>query len=360
MGAGGEGSVKASVGVFVVVALAGVGVGAATGACSASQGANHPANGEDSGVDTGATAPLSNDGGDASTEDGGDGSVDDAPGATPPQTYLRMAHVSPDSPPIDVCAAPHATTAFQGPLVGQLAASLTAGAEGGAEADGGAPGIAYSQVSAYVPLAPGQYDFRIVPAGATSCDPLDDAGTDGSSPSSDWTNLPVLAFNTYTTLLVAGDVSPAAGDAPFEVTALPDDAVLDGGAAVLRAINAVPSETSLDFGLGSAAAWVPLLTEVTFGEASGEAAPGEGAIDPNGYIAIGPLTAGTLSARPSSSDAATDTAVADDVEIDFGSIATVIAIGGKTGDSAHPPALLFCMDSQPSGGLLSDCSVGQP
>jgi hypothetical protein len=64
-------------------------------------------------------------------------------------------------------------------------------------------------------------------------------------------------------------------------------------------------------------------------------------------------------ARVSGSDAAANTALANSVEIDMGSIATVIAIGGKTGDSANPPALLLCMDNQPSGGLLSDCSVAQ-
>jgi hypothetical protein len=397
MRSGGERSVTASVGVFVVVALAAVGV--AAGACSSSPGGS-AANGEDSGTDTGVPGPLSNDAEDGAVDDGGDGSASDA-AARPPQTYLRIAHVSPDSPAIDVCAAPHGTTAFQGPLVGQLAASLTAGTEGGTEADGGAPGIAYSQVSAYLPLAPGQYDVRIVAAGASSCAsalalarpfgggdggsdddagdatapsdasaPLDatapidaaapqDAGSDGSSPSSDWTNLPVLAVNTYATLLVAGDLSPVGGDAPLDVTVLPDDAVLAGGAVVLRAINAVPSETSLDFGLGSGAAWVPLLTDVSFGGASTQGGPSEDAVDPNGYLAISPLSTGTLSARPSASDAASDTAVANDVEIDLGSIATVIAIGGKTGDPANPPALLLCTDNQPSGGLLSDCSVGQ-
>jgi len=288
MRSGGERAVRASIGLFVVGALAAIAV--ASGACSSSPAAA-PENGEDSGADTGAPAPQSND---ASADDGGDGSADDAPAAPPPQTYLRIAHVSPDSPPIDVCAAPHGTSVFQGPLVGQLAASLAtaAGGEGGAVGDGGAVGIGYSQVSAYLPLAPGQYDVRIVAAGATSCAsplalarpfggadagsdedagdatapidataPLDatapvdasaalDASIDGSSPASDWTNLPVLPFNTYATLLVAGDLSPVGGDAPLEVTVLRDDAILAGGAVVLRAVNAVPSETSLDFGLG--------------------------------------------------------------------------------------------------------------
>jgi len=66
-----------------------------------------------------------------------------------------------------------------------------------------------------------------------------------------------------------------------------------------------------------------------------------------------------MSARESSSsDAAAGLAVDTNVDIELGAIATVIAIGGKTGDSAHPPALLVCIDNQPSGGLLSDCSVG--
>jgi hypothetical protein len=34
----------------------------------------------------------------------------------------------------------------------------------------------------------------------------------------------------------------------------------------------------------------------------------------------------------------------------------VIAVGGKTGDAIHPPALLLCIDNQPPGGLLADCS----
>jgi hypothetical protein len=35
----------------------------------------------------------------------------------------------------------------------------------------------------------------------------------------------------------------------------------------------------------------------------------------------------------------------------------VIAVGGKTGDALQSPALLICVDNQPSGGLLADCSI---
>lgn len=308
----------------------------------------------------GGGAPSGDAGGDtaASTLDGGDDSGDEAE-ATAPQTQLRMAHTSPDAPPLDLCVAPHGTSSFQGPLLAQLALGGGAGDAGDAdiETDAAVPGVAYAQVSAYVALAPGPYDVRIVAAGASSCDSAIAAGGDAAGPVADWTNLPPLALNTSATLLLAGDLRPAGDDGRLTVTLLTDDSALSTGAAVLRAINAIPSERSLDFGLGSGSAWEPLLTDVTFGAASATTGPGQGTVDANGYTPIPPLSSQAVSARPSSSDAGADIAVAMNVEIAQGSIATILAIGGKTGDSAHPPALLLCEDNQPSGGLLSDCSV---
>ena len=124
------------------------------------------------------------------TEGGGDAAADDD--ASPTQTYLRIAHVSPDMPPIDVCVALHGTGSYQGPLIGQLAATNAGDAGedaegGGADDDAGLPGVSYAQVSAYLPLDPGDYDVRIVAAGASSCD----ASTAGGAAVPDSTNLPV-------------------------------------------------------------------------------------------------------------------------------------------------------------------------
>ncbi len=314
-------------------------------ACSSRGGSGAPPEG---GPDTG------NDALDSPAGDAGDGSTDDSE-AQAPQALLRIANVSPDAPPLDVCVALHGTATFQGPLVGQLAAGgneSDGGDAGGAETetDAAPPGVAYPQVSAYIGLTPGDYDVRIVAAGATACDaPL----------VSDFAGLPPLAVATSTTLLVAGDFLPAGNDAPLTVAMLTDDAALSGGAVALRAIDAVPSQPALDFGLGSGPEWEPLLTGVTFGAASRQTASGEGAVDANGYTPIAPLLSQAMSARVSAPDAGADLAVATDVEIDLGSIATVIAVGGKTGDPAHLPALLLCVDNQPSGGLLSDCSIAQ-
>jgi hypothetical protein len=277
---------------------------------------------------------------------GDDGSGDEPEAST--STFVRLAQLSPDTSAVDVCVAPHGSTAFRGPLIGQLAASM-----GDVDLDGGdaeaAPGISYSQVSAYMPLDAGAYDVQIVAAGASDC----------ASPLVAATPLPTLAAGAFTTVLLAGEASPAGAEAPLGLTALVDDSVLPGGAAMLRVVNAVPSVPALDFGLGSAAAWIPVFTGVAFGAAGSHAATGEGTLDPAGYLPIGPLSAQPMSARPADADAATDTAVATSVEVDFGSIATLVAIGGKTGDAAHPPQLLLCIDNQPSGGLLSDCSVAR-
>ena len=258
---------------------------------------------------------------------------------------MRVAQLSPGMDPIDPCVALHGTGNFVGPLVAGLS---------GDDADGAAasPGIAYSQVSAYLALDVGQYDVRIVPAGATSCDaslplarPLagsdggsedavskddasrDDAGaldaavpdaaTDGAAADAtadaanvvdaaasasgvpDFTSLPSLATNAYATLVVTGDFSTSGGDAALTVALIADDAILPGGNAELRAVNALSSAPSLDFGLGSfGMGWLPLFVDVPFATAGMTAAPGAGAPDANGYLALDPASVNVLRRAP--------------------------------------------------------------
>jgi hypothetical protein len=104
---------------------------------------------------------------------------------------------------------------------------------------------------------------------------------------------------------------------------------------------------------------MPMLTGVAFGRASSMTGPGQGATDANGYVPIPTFSGQPMSACVAWSDAGTDVATASALDIEVGAIATVLAVGGKTGDSAHPPALLVCIDNEPVGGLLSDCSVAQ-
>ena len=308
-----------------------------------------PASSSDAGADVVAALPSGLLGGKAAPPD-------DPP--SPVQTQLRIAHLSPDLPPIDVCLAPHGTTSFLGPLIGPLSGL-----------DAGAPGVTYAQVSAYLSLDPGRYDLRLVPSGATSCDSSteDDAGQDagpidlgdaGAFPDlPEATNLPELAPHASVTLLLVGLVSPRGSDARFAVSVVSDDVALSGGAAALRAINALPRSGPLDLGLGaSGARFTPVVTGVAFGAASSQAGPSNGAVDTNGYAPIPSLSGQTLSARASSGPAS-DVAVAKAVDIPFGAIATVFAVGGVASDAAHPPSLLVCIDNQLSGVTLSDCTL---
>jgi hypothetical protein len=300
----------------------------------------------------------------------------------PPQTNLRIAHLSPDLPPMDVCVAPHGSTSWMGPLIGQLSG-----------VEGGAPGLTYAEVSAYLSVSPGPVDVRIVPAGSTSCETAsttgeggagDDAGgDDGQAPAADagddaddagsfdagvpseWgtpgvlttvTTLPPLVAGGSATLLIAGEVSPRGTDPGLTFAVVQDDTELAGGAASLRTVNALPQGDPIDVGLGSSATkWTALFTDVAFAAIGTQAGPSNGAPDRNGYLPIPSLSDQTMSVR-ASTDTDGDLAVARAVTLPFGSIATLVAIGAAS-DAARPGALLLCVDNQPSGGILSDCSV---
>lgn len=74
-------------------------------------------------------------------------------GDAPRLAQLRIAHLSPDTPAVDVCLAPAGSRAFDRPLLRTL----------------GAPGLSYPQVTAYVELPAASYDVRVVHASAASC-----------------------------------------------------------------------------------------------------------------------------------------------------------------------------------------------
>jgi hypothetical protein len=344
---------------------------------------------------------------DSTAVDGGDaaGSVADA---APTQPMVRFAQLSPDAPPLDVCLAPRGTGMFAGPLLAQLAE------DAGLAPDASAPGLSFADVSAYFAIDAGAYDVRLVPAGSTTCaqattvpveagssgeeagpgtdagadagvgtDAGADAGTDAGADAGvdangmdasvgveagapagpalpmppDTTNLPAFASGTFTTVLLAGDLSPVGGDAPFRLAAVQDDNALAGGAAALRTINALAAVPEATFGFGSSAgSWSPLFVDVAFAAASLMAAPSQGTPDANGYLPIAPFGPAAFSVR-ASGNAAADVVSSQSANVSLDVVATILAAGGKTGDAAHPPVLVFCDDNAPSSGPLSVCNV---
>ncbi len=337
-------------------------------ACGSSNGGNTGGNGGHGGHAAGGAAassagaggtgaaPLADaatDGGAATDAGASTDAVSDGVDAALGPTLVRIAHLAPDLPPIDFCVAPHGTGAFQGPLLGQQA-----------NPDGGGGGsVSYGQIGAYLPVDPGAYDVRLVSGGATSCSTgQTDAGPDAAAAINapavaDVTDLGAFLAGAHVTLLVAGVRAPTGGDATLAVKALSDDTSL-ASAAALRVVNAIPSLPAADFGFGSfAGGWLPLFTDVPFGAAGTKAGPSNGAPDANGYLALAPTSAAQVMSVRASAGATIDVAISHGVEIDFGSVATLFAIGGATGDTAHPAALLLCLDNQPGSGARSVCNV---
>ena len=75
-------------------------------------------------------------------------------GGKPERAHVRIAHLSPDTPAVDVCLAPAGTNAYDKSLLKTL---------------GVTDGLSYPQVTTYVDLPVGMYDARIIHATATGC-----------------------------------------------------------------------------------------------------------------------------------------------------------------------------------------------
>ncbi len=302
------------------------------------------------GDDTLSVAPLSGaasaEGGAAdATTDGQDGTAatpnpshmeTNAP--TPAVAGIRVANWSSHAPPIDLCVAKHGTGAFRGPMLGTFVKSGDdAGADGGAA-------LSFPYASAYSYVAPGQYDGRLVVAGASDCS----AGI-----GADVTNLPTLLAGGYATIALIGEASPAAGAPGLQLIGLLDDAFADTGVG-LRFINAVPSAalTLADFGEGSGGGFAPLFLAVHFGQAgtAAEAKVSDAApppVDPYGYASIAALSSATLSLR--ARNGAQDLATATDVNVAAGAVVTIVAVGLTE--------LVECVDNAGTLSYLGACGI---
>jgi hypothetical protein len=280
--------------------------------------------------------------------DGGGGNVVEA-GPTvssppPSMVLIRFANWAPDAPPIDVCIAPHGTGAFQGPVVAELAA-LYAG-DAGAEGDAAIPGLTSPLVSSYILAAPGQYDARIVVAGAGSC---------AAGIGSDATELPVVAAGGAETIAVLEGASSAPAGYDLRIAAFLDD-VSASGATAIRVINAASGMPQIDVGTGTFAAnnFKAIFKHVPIGvtgQASGAAVTS--LVDRNGYYANAPLSDVVLSAHASGATADGVTSLSP-TTIGAGSIVTIAVVGGASGAAT---ALVECFDNAGAFDAFSDCIV---
>jgi hypothetical protein len=274
----------------------------------------------------GSTSPTA-DAGSTPPGDSGSTTPSDAGSTAANKALVRVAHLSPGTPAVDFCLAPHGTTTFIGPVLSTIASVST--------------GVSYKEVTEYLPVAPSQYDVRIVAPGLTSC-------ATGLLPS-DITNLPALAANQSYTLAAEGILAADAG-VPFALTPYVDDSTVASGKAALRFVHASPGTPAVDVGTGAGSSFAAVFSNVAYG---GIAAAG-GGIDANGYLVTAPLSGVELSARAHGTTA--DALIIPSATLPAGAIATAFAIG-QLGETSDPLAVLLCVDSAAPTQGLSSCSV---
>ncbi len=346
---------------FVAIVLAGFVV--PVGACG---------NGDDTAV---GPVPVSGTDAGSDAANGGDATVGDAhrpmdveaglpvdasppsmEAAPPAAASLRVANWSYDAPPVDFCIAPHGTGQLQGPLLAHQALAID---EAGV-VDAGPAALAFPGVSSYFFVAPGQYDARLVAAGAIDC---------STKIVADATNLPALLVDGAATIALVGETHPLGGDAGdpgLELVGFSDDTVTAGSVA-LRFINAAPNLAQADVGTGSGATFKPLFSAIPFGHAGTLAEAQEAtaadasppSVDSNGYDALTSALAGvTFSAR--ARFAMSDAVVATKVSAAAGAILTLAILrpdANAPPDAGSVAQLLECVDNAGTLGLLGTCRV---
>lgn len=238
---------------------------------------------------------------------------------------LRVAHLSPDAPAVDVCLSVRGSGTWSGPVLGGL---------------GVAAGLPSGSVTKYLDVNAATYDVRIVAPGSSDC-----KKALGGLP--DITSLPAIPAGVTVTLAAQGELAPASALA-FGLKAYLDDTTVRSGKAKLRFVHASPGTPAVDVGLAGGVLFSPVFANVPFG--SGQAT----GTNANGYLETAPLAGIEISARAHGTDA--DVLALKHASLPAGAIATAFAIG-KIGAAATPLKVLLCVDNAAPDGNLAACSL---
>ncbi len=231
-------------------------------------------------------------------------------GGKPERARVRVAHLSPDAPAIDVCIAKAGSAYPAQPLLASLGSSA---------------GLSYPKVTNYLEIPSGAIDVRIVLAGATSCENKAVPDTNGIAVTPDLT----------ATVGAIGKL------AELQLSVFPDAVATTAGKAKLRFIHSSPGTPNVDIGIKDAhGTFSKLFANVKFGTTLG-------------YLDTAPLTA-TVAARVANTT--TEPLAIPNVSLAAGQIATAFAIG-LLGSTKTPLSVLLCTDNATATSLLASCTV---
>lgn len=242
-------------------------------------------------------------------------------GGAPERARVRIAHLSPDAPAVDVCIAPAGSPYPAEPLLASF---------------GSRAGLSYPQVTSYLELPAGAYDVRIVAASETTCENPAVPDTTGVS----------LAPGLTATV---GAIGTLAGAPAFRLAVFADAATVSAGKAKLRFVHASPGTPAVDVGIKDAhGTFTKLFANVSFGNVGGN-----NLLDNQGYLETAPLTA-TVAARVANTT--TEPLAIPNVALGANQLATAFAIG-ILGSTHTPLSVLLCADNTASTSLLATCTV---
>jgi hypothetical protein len=222
---------------------------------------------------------------------------------------VRVAHLSADTSPFDVCVLSAGDEVIAGPLLKDA---------------GRLDGLAFPGVTEYVPLPAGAHELRLVAPDSADCD----VGFGGGGvPDVPFTLEPDQAY----TLAATGSLSPIRDDYGFEVIAIVDDLTPPApGTAHLRFIQAVPNLPDVDVGTMEGADVVPVWTSLAYESASA-------------YEAVQAPFSEVLGIRPSG-DSAILTIQIPGVTASQGAIVDLFAVGYNSDiPGLEPLRLLTCV-----------------
>jgi hypothetical protein len=242
-------------------------------------------------------------------------------GAVTGSTQVRIAHLSPDSSPLDICIAPTGTTNFSGPLIVQ---------------SGLAGGISYANVTRYLTMTSGTFDIRVTAGGIDGCSVPFVPDTLG------------VVFPSGGTLTVAlmGE-SAAAATTPFIVKRFVDDTTAASGQAALRYIQAAPELGTVDVGTVVTTTFTPLFSAVPYPNF----VTGVG-IDAQGYLTTAPLVPPTtIGVRKTGTATFVSGLLPDPPGVPANGVRTLFTIGGNTDGTTLMP-------NQPLQGFLCGDNLG--
>jgi hypothetical protein len=237
------------------------------------------------------------------------------------KAHVRVAHLSPDAPAVDLCVKPKdaADSAFVGPV---LKASI-------------AGGLGFGQLSGYLDLDPGTYTVRLVSPAATNC-----TTALASLPNID---LPRVGGGSWVTAAAIGEVG--ATPRTFEIKAFADRrAAPAAGKIAVRFVHASPRTPAVDVGLGKGASFTRVWANVAYPNVGGVTGA-----DPAGFVTTDPLTNAAITARLSSAPTV-DTLTVEPVSAPAGAIVSTFAIGLAGGTGVQRLSVLVCVDSAEVGG----------